>query len=51
MTRVRVEPRSCNQGRRENDAFALSATLRKKLDCLAYCFNHKMLALKFISEI
>ena len=27
MTRVRVELRSCNQGRRENDAFALSATL------------------------
>ena len=27
MTRVRVEPRSCDQGRRKNDAFALSATL------------------------
>ena len=31
MTRVRVEPRSCDQGRRKNDAFALSATLRTKL--------------------
>ena len=26
MTRVRVEPTSFDQGRRKNDAFALSAT-------------------------
>ena len=28
VTRVRVEPRSCDQGCRKNDAFALSATLQ-----------------------
>ena len=27
MTRLRVEPRSRDQGRRKNDAFTLSATL------------------------
>ena len=27
VTRVRVEPRSCDRGRRKNDAFTLSATL------------------------
>ena len=27
MTRVRVEPKSCNQGRRKNDAFTHSVTL------------------------
>ena len=27
VTRVRFEPRSCNQDRRKNDAFTLSATL------------------------
>ena len=27
VTRVRVEPRSCDQGRRENDALAISATM------------------------
>ena len=27
MTRVRVKPRSCDQGRRDNDAFALSTML------------------------
>ena len=27
MTRVQVEPRSCNQNRRKNDTFTLSATL------------------------
>ena len=27
VTRVRVEPRSCDQGRRKNDAFTHSATL------------------------
>ena len=27
VTRVRVEPRSCNQGRRKDGTFALSATL------------------------
>ena len=26
VARVRVEPRSCDQGRRENDTFTLSAT-------------------------
>ena len=27
MTRVRVEPKSCDQGRRNNDDFALSTAL------------------------
>ena len=27
VTRVRIEPRSCDQRRRKNDAFTLSATL------------------------
>ena len=29
MARVRVEPRSCDQGRRKSDAFTLSATFRR----------------------
>ena len=31
MTGVRVEPRSCHQGRRKNDAFTLSTTLPTKV--------------------
>ena len=31
VTRVRVEPRSFNQGRRKNDAFTISATLPTKI--------------------
>ena len=30
MTRVQVEPRSCDRGHRKNDAFTLSATLPTK---------------------
>ena len=33
MTRVRVEPRSFDQGRRKNDAFTYSATLPTMLGC------------------
>ena len=32
VTRVWVEPRSCNQDRRKNDAFTLSATLMNKIN-------------------
>ena len=32
VTRVRVKPRSCDQNRRKNDAFALSATLTNKMN-------------------
>ena len=36
MTWVQVEPRSCDQGRRRNDAFALFATLRQNM---AFCYS------------
>ena len=36
VTRVRVEPRSIDQGRRKNDPFTLSATLPTSLTTLSY---------------
>ena len=42
VTKVRIEPRSCNQNRRKNDAFTLSATLPTRFFLSAGCFEKTM---------
>ena len=50
MTRVRVEPRSCVQGRRENDAFTLSATLPTAQTSCLECFSINLHNREFINR-
>ena len=39
MTMVGIEPRLCDQGRRKNDIFTLSATLAITVDMLEGCLR------------